>query len=114
MKVALIGSARFEQDWIDANKELTLLGHVVYSLGAFPSQQSGKNWYNDQQKVMLDMVHLRKVHESDAVVLLDRDGYVGESTFRELTYSYVFDKVVVSANSLEFDYKKVHERLIGQ
>jgi len=92
MILTLCGSAKFEP-WFHAwNKALTLSGHVVMSLGAFPSIEGEKNWYSDEQKLTLDMVHLSKIEESDGIVILNCFKYIGESTSREVEFAKVRDK----------------------
>ena len=81
MKLTLCGSAKFEKRFHEWNEKLTLAGHVVYSLGIYPSSKGGdKNWYSDDQKRMLDQVHFAKIDNSDGIVVLDQDGYFGQST----------------------------------
>lgn len=95
MKITLCGSARFEAQFHEWNKRLTLAGHTVYSLAAYPSQNGdNKNWYTEDQKIMLDLVHLSKIEESEAIVVLNVDDYVGESTRRELNWAVVRGKEV--------------------
>lgn len=96
-KVCLIGSARFEKEFIEANRELTLLGMVVYSLGVLPRDGGGKDWYTDKQKQILDLVHLKKIQESDAVFLVG-DGYFGDSTAREIFWAVMNNKPVIEQN----------------
>jgi len=94
-RVTLCGSARFEQDFHRVSEELTLNGIVVYSLAVFPSTHAGqKDWYTDAQKDTLDLVHMAKIVHSDAVVVLDRDGYVGESTSREVVFAKAINRQV--------------------
>lgn len=101
MILTLCGSAKFEP-WFHAwNKALTLSGHVVISLGAFPSIECEKNWYTDEQKLTLDMVHLSKIEESDAIVVLNCFGYIGESTMREIEFARVRDKQLYFLETLE-------------
>ena len=87
MKITLCGSARFEREFKEWNKRLSLAGHLVYSLSTYPSDESGEDWYNDEQKAMLDRVHLRKIDNSDAIVVLNPGGYIGQSTGREIAYA---------------------------
>lgn len=94
MIVTLCGSARFEQDFINANRELTLRGVVVYSLACMPSDHGGKDWCNEEQKMMLDLAHLAKISASDAIFVVG-DGYVGESTTREIAWARMNGKAVV-------------------
>lgn len=87
MKITLCGSARFEDEFKDANKRLSLAGHVVYSLAVFPSDESGKNWYTPKQKETLDRVHKLKIKNSEAILVICPEGYIGDSTQSEITYT---------------------------
>ncbi len=87
-KVTLVGSARFEAQFHEWSEKLTLAGMVVYSLAVFPSTKGGeKSWYTEEQKHTLDLVHLTKIVHSDCVVVLNVEGYVGESTRREIEFA---------------------------
>lgn len=87
MKLTLCGSLRFEPYWHEANKQLGLAGHICYSVMTFPSIEGAKSWYNEQQKWTLDLVHFAKIEESDGVIMLNIDGYLGESSLRELQWA---------------------------
>ena len=94
MKLTLCGSARFEPYWHEANKQLGLAGHICYSLMTFPSIEKSKTWYTPDQKWTLDLAHLAKIEESDGVVMLNIDKYLGESSLRELEWSRMRNKRV--------------------
>ena len=85
--ITLCGSARFEREFHLWNKVLTLSGHAVFSLGCFPSIEGGKDWYSDPMKKRLDMVHKLKIQQSDAILVLNRNGYVDESTLSEVEFA---------------------------
>ena len=90
MKITLCGSARFEDEFHKWNEALTLSGHIVYSLAVYPSTKRGvKNWYNKTQKDALDKAHLGKIDNSDAIVVINTGGYIGESTSREMRHASV-------------------------
>ena len=59
MKVCLIGSAKFEKEFIEANRELTLRGFCVYGLAVYPSQAGSKDWYTPEEKIMLESNFMR-------------------------------------------------------
>lgn len=94
MKICLIGSARFEKEFKEAARELTLRGCTVYSLSVYPSDMESQLWYTNSEKVVLDLVHLNKILNSDFVVLVG-DGYIGESTAREILWAGIHDKQVI-------------------
>lgn len=94
MILTLCGSARFEPYWHEANKQLGLAGHICFSLMTFPSVEGGKSWYTPEQKWSLDLAHLAKIEESDGVVMLNIDGYLGESSLRELQWARLREKLI--------------------
>jgi hypothetical protein len=88
MIITLCGSARFERLFKAWNEALTLGGHTVFDLSVYPSEKAGvKQWYNDVEKIQLDAAHLAKIAASDAIVVINRYGYIGESTLREVMFA---------------------------
>ena len=92
MIITICGSARFESLWHEYNKKLGLQGHICFSLMIFPSVEGGKTWYTDDEKETLDLAHLAKIEESDAILVLNKDGYIGESTRREVKWARLRQK----------------------
>ena len=90
--LTLCGSARFERLFHEWNKQLTLSGHTVFALGAYPSLEGEKSWYSAAEKERLDQVHKLKILRSDAVVLISEEGYVGDSTRSELEFAQLLGK----------------------
>ena len=83
--VCLCGSTRFEQAFIDANKEETLKGNIVLSVGLF-GHSEGIDMAGSTKK-MLDQLHLCKIDLADEILILNVNGYIGESTKREILYA---------------------------
>lgn len=95
MFVTLCGSLKFEREFKEWSKLLTLAGHVPYSVSVYPSDQNGeKGWYTTEEKIQLDLAHLVKIEHSDAIVVLNRDGYIGDSTKREIVWARMRGKKV--------------------
>ena len=92
MIVTLCGSARFEGLFHQYNEELTLAGHTVLSLSVFPSYKGEKGWYTEEQKARLDVAHKDKIELSDAIVILNKDGYKGPSTLSEEAHAQSLGK----------------------
>ncbi len=95
MIITLCGSARFEPQFKEWNKKLGLLGHVPFSLCCYPSDEGSKNWYSPEQKDMLDLVHLKKIDVSDAILVLNVDNYIGDSTRREISWARMAKKQII-------------------
>lgn len=82
--ITLCGSTRFESEFIEIAQDLTLAGNIVlcpviltnrYSIGI-----------TDAQKEILNNIHLKKIDMSDEVIIINKNGYIGESTAKEIEY----------------------------
>jgi hypothetical protein len=97
--VCLCGSTRFWRQFQRSSLEETLAGRIVLSIGA-ASGTDDEHFGNlpqeeyDRLKVRLDQLHLRKIDISDEVLILNVNGYVGESTRNELFYARAHHKVI--------------------
>lgn len=89
--ITLCGSTRFKQDFERVNKELTLAGNIVISVGCFG--HSG-DVFTDEQKAMLDDMHKRKIDMADAIYVINKNGYIGSSTRSEIEYARKHNKEV--------------------
>ena len=90
--ITLCGSTRFKEDFERVNRELTLMGNIVISVGAFG--HSGDT-FTEEQKVMLDDIHKRKIDMADAIYVINKDGYIGSSTKSEIQYARELGKQVI-------------------
>ena len=90
--ITLCGSTRFKEDFERVNRELTLLGNIVISVGCFG--HSGDT-FTEKQKVMLDDIHKRKIDMADAIYVINKDGYIGDSTRSEIKYAIAHGKQVI-------------------
>lgn len=90
--VCLCGSTRF-MDWFHAAGWIfTLRGWVVLSVGVAKHVQTPDGGHaaealGEGVADRLDELHLRKIDMADLVFVLDYEGYVGESTLREMEYA---------------------------
>ena len=89
--ITLCGSSRFKDAFMDAQKRLTLQGHIVLSLGLFG--HSGDN-EAEYAKDMLDALHKRKIMMSDEIFVINPGGYIGESTANEIAFAERMGKIV--------------------
>ena len=99
MKVTICGSLRFEDDIQKWHEALAFNGYTPYCMVAMPSQKNNKKeWYSTYEKMMLDLIHLSKIEESDDVLIVDTAGYIGESTQREIQWAKIRDKAIYYAS----------------
>lgn len=91
--VCLCGSTRFTDEMREANRELTFAGVIVVAPGVF-SHSEPHEAITDEQKAMLDVLHLRKIDLADRILVVNPGGYIGDSTSREIVYARAAGKPV--------------------
>lgn len=90
--VVLCGSTRFREAFESANRRETLNGKIVLSVGMF-GHDEGLDM-NGSVKAALDELHCKKIDLADEVLVLNPDGYIGESTRREIRYAKKLGKPI--------------------
>ena len=88
--ITLCGSTRFKDDFMRVQKELTLKGNIVISVGLFGHSGDDEVWYGmdegtlSKTKEMLDDMHKRKIDMADEIFVINVGGYIGNSTRSEI------------------------------
>ena len=98
--VTLCGSTRFKDQFMEAQKKLTLEGNIVISVGLFGHSGDQEVWENMDEgtltrtKEMLDDMHKRKIDMADGIFVINVGGYIGDSTRSEIEYAKAHGKEV--------------------
>ena len=98
--VTLCGSTRFKDEFMEAQKRLTLEECIVISVGLFGHSGDNEVWENMDEgtmtrtKEMLDDMHKRKIDMADEIYVINVGGYIGSSTRSEIEYAKATGKVV--------------------
>ncbi|MCX4231739.1 hypothetical protein [Streptomyces ortus] len=95
--VVLCGSTRYWEQFAEATLYETAAGRIVLAPGC-NLKQSHPLWADpvqaDRLKQVLDDLHLRKIDLADEVLVVCPDGYIGDSTAREIAYSRSLGKPI--------------------
>ena len=92
--ITLCGSTRFKEQFLEAQKRLTLEGNIVISVGLFGHSGDEEVWAPGT-KEMLDDMHKRKIDLADAIYVINVGGYIGASTQSEIEYAKATGKEVL-------------------
>jgi len=92
--ITLCGSTRFKEQYLEAQKRLTLEGNIIISVGLFGHSGDDETW-EPGIKEMLDNMHKRKIDMADAIYVINVGGYIGESTRSEIEYAKSHGKEVI-------------------
>lgn len=91
--ITLCGSTKFKDEFMKAQKDLTLQGNIVISVGLFGHSGDDEVW-TEGTKEMLDNMHKRKIDMADEILVINVGGYIGESTKSEIEYAIRNGKTV--------------------
>jgi hypothetical protein len=89
--ITLCGSTKFKEDFERVNRELTLAGNIVISVGCYGH---AGDVFSDEEKEMLDDIHKRKIDMADEIFVINKNGYIGASTKSEIEYAILHNKSV--------------------
>lgn len=92
MVITICGSTRFKDEIMKAARDLTLAGHIV--LAPFVFHHSEDVELTTEQKIVLDNLHKQKINMSDAIFVVNVDGYIGESTYGEIDWANRMEKQI--------------------
>ena len=98
--ITICGSTRFKNEFLEAQKRLTLEGNIVISVGLFGHSGDQEVWENMDEgtltktKEMLDDMHKRKIDMADSIYVINVGGYIGDSTKSEIEYAKAHGKEI--------------------
>lgn len=90
--ITLVGSTKFPEIWIAAQRALTLAGCIVHTVGLF-GHMEGIDMSGPTKK-MLDRMYLQKILTSDGIVVLNKDGYIGLGAWDEICFALAYGKLI--------------------
>lgn len=94
--VTLCGSTKFKDEFMKAQKDLTLQGNIVISVGLFGhADNEYQTVLTEEVKEMLDDMHKRKIDMAEEIFVINKNGYIGSSTKSEIEYAIATGKKVV-------------------
>ena len=83
--VAIIGSSKFKDQQLGVAQRLTLHGNIVLVTGFWHHRDMVP--ITDEQKERIDRLTLAKIDLAEQVHVVNVNGYVGESTKRQIAYA---------------------------
>ena len=104
--ITLCGSSKFKEEFIEVAEKLSLEGNIIISLGLFGHADNKYDTViTDEIKEMLDKAHMQKIEMSDAIFVINKNGYIGKSTKNEIKYAMSLDKEVIYLEPTKYIFK---------
>ena len=97
--ITICGSTRFKEEFLKAQCDLTFDGWIVFSVPFF--EHADNMVLTREQKEIAIQSHLRKIAVSSAIYVINKGGYIGESTKNEIQYAKDHGKQVIFMENLK-------------
>ena len=90
--ITLCGSTKFKDDFLKIQSYLTLKGALVISLGIF-TKKDNIIITKELEEMLID-IHKQKIDMSDGIFVINKNGYIGSNTKKEIEYAMSKGKTV--------------------
>ena len=90
--ITICGSLKFENEIKIYSEKLALEGNCVLSV-IYPTKEKDK--YTDEELHILGKEHFKKIDISDAIFVVNKNGYIGESVRKEINYAEEKNKEII-------------------
>ena len=98
MKVVTIcGSMKFKDKRMEVAKDLEIKNKYVVIQCVYSNDK-----FNEEEQVLLADLHYKKIDISDAIYVVNVDGYIGTSTKKEIEYAKSLNKEIFSLEPLNY------------
>lgn len=96
--ITVCGNLKFKNQIMQITEQMELAGNCMLSI-IYPTNPD-KDAYTNTEADMLDAMHKEKIKLSDAILVVNIDGYIGSSTKSEIDYARSLDKEIIYYSDL--------------
>lgn len=96
--ITVCGSMKFQKEMMKIAEKMELSGNCMIC-PVFPTD-TNKDAYTKEQAEMLGRMHKEKIKLSDAILVVNVDHYIGDSTKSEIEFAKSLNKEVIYYNEL--------------
>ena len=93
MIITLCGSTKFKSVFNRVAQRISLMGHIVLAPTIFSHVDNIE--LTEEKFQTLKKVHLDKIAMSDVIIIINVDGYIGETTREEIEYAEKLNKEII-------------------
>lgn len=94
MKVITVcGSLKYQKEMMEITERYGKEGNCMLT-PIYPVRKD-KNSYTEEEKEIVGQMHFERIKLSDAILVIDIDNYIGESTKKEIEYAKSLGKEII-------------------
>jgi hypothetical protein len=93
--VTICGSMKFKDKMMEVAKNLEIKNKYVVIQCVYSDDK-----FSDEEQQILADLHYKKIEISDAIYVVNVDGYIGNSTNKEIEYAKKLGKEIIYLNHI--------------
>ena len=97
--ITVCGSFKFKKEMVEITEKMEFAGNCM--LVPIDLSKQDKNAYSKEDILMLDKMHKEKIRISDAILVVNVNGYIGESTRSEIEFAKSLNKEIIYYTDIE-------------
>lgn len=90
--ITVCGSLKFMKEIMEITEQMDLQGNCMLSI-VYPTKD--KDDYSEEEITMLNRMHKERIRISDAILVVDVNHYIGESTRSEIEFAKSLNKEIM-------------------
>ncbi len=91
--ITVCGSYKFKKEMMEITEKMTLEGNCM--LTPIELSRENKETYTEDEALTIGKMHKEKIKLSDAILVVNVNGYIGNSTNSEIEYAKSLNKEIL-------------------
>ena len=91
--ITVCGSLKFKKEMMEITEKMDLEGNCMLSV-VYPTRKD-KNDYTEKEFMTFDKMHKERIKISDAILVVNVGGYIGNGTMCEIEYAKSLNKEII-------------------
>ena len=92
--ITVCGSLRFIKEIMEITEKMELQGNCML-VPIYNPSKSSKDDFTEEEALTLEKIHKERIKLTDAILVVNVDGYIGNSTKNEIEFAKSLDKEII-------------------
>lgn len=98
--ITVCGSMKFVKEMMEITEKMELQGNCML-VPIYNPNKPNKDSFTKEETEILDKAHKERIKLSDAILVINIDGYIGNSTKNEIEYAKSLNKEIIYYTDLK-------------
>lgn len=111
--ITVCGSLRFYKEMMEITEKLELQGNCML-VPVYNPSRTNKDGFTDEEATMLTKMHKEKIKLSDAILVVNVNNYIGNSTKKEIEFAKSLNKEIIYYTDLLKWFHQKNSKKVNQ